>query len=534
MNRMKRSLSLLAALLLCAAVKAQDSDLLEELSLTIAQAPRYDAGKQQEIASLQSRFQAGNADRARAFEHYYKVYEAYKLFHYDSAYIYAGKLVQLAQQLPDPAFTVKAQLSQSFILLSAGLYKEAFDSLSSLSQRPVPDSLKGDYYMQWGRYYYDLAGYAVDNYHSVGYDIKGNSYLDSALKYYPAGSFAALYYEGLKLFKQNKTDSAALYFDRLLARKDLSLHETALTTSTYSAIYQQRGNTDRAIELLSKASIADIRSSTKETVAIFHLAELLYKKGDLKHAALCIESGISNAEHYGARQRKLQASSILPLIEGERINGIEAQRSMLLKYSVLLTLLAFALVVLIWIVLRQVKKLKEIQAALTLANHQQQVINEKLQEANHIKEEYIGYFFDADSAFYHKIDKIKDTIEQKLQERRYEDIRFFLNKIDPRKEKHELLQSFDTIFIKLFPNFVPEVNALLRDEEQVVLKEGELLTTDLRIYALMRLGVTDPEKIAAILEYSVKTIYSYRSRLKNKSKLPPEAFEERVMQIKTV
>src|SRR5258708_9138645 len=104
-----------------------------------------------------------------------------------------------------------------------------------------------------------------------------------------------------------------------------------------------------------------------------------------------------------------------------------------------------------------------------------------------------------DSEFYNKLDKIKTTIEQKLQERRYDDIKFFLNKIDARKEKEELLLSFDKIFLKLFPNFVTEVNALLRDEENIRLKEGELLTTDLRIFPLMRKGIATPQNIPQLL-----------------------------------
>lgn len=526
----------LLTILFCAVAgaKSQQPGLLEELVETISQALAFDKQKSTVIETLKNGFAENKASLPEKFDHYQTVYESYKLFNYDSAYKYAGYLILLAHQLPEHRYTVKAQLSQSFILLSAGLYKETFDSLSSLSKRPIPDDLKADYYMQWGRYYYDLAGYAVDNYHSVDYDIKGNSFLDSALKYYTPNSFEFQYYNGLKFFKQNRLSEAGRYFSQILSNTKIDPHQLALTASTYSAIYQQKGSADTAIDLLVRASIADIKSSTKETGAIFHLAEMLYKKGDLKHAAICIESGISNAEFYGARQRKLQASSIMPLIEGERINGMETQRNLLIKYAVTLTALVLALLGLAWVILRQVKKLKETQLALTRANLQQQAINEKLQEANHIKEEYIGSFFDMDSEFYSKIDKIKSTIEAKLQERRYDDIRFFLNKIDARKEKHELLLSFDSIFIKLFPDFVKEVNALLKPGEQILLKEGELLTTDLRIFALMRLGVTDPEKIANILEYSVKTIYSYKSRIKNKSILPPEVFEDRIMQIKNV
>ena len=540
------SFSLLAAGLTTAF--ANTDPLLTELSNTLPLSAAYDSARIKEINQLKESLVLTGKDLPVIFGRYEKIYEAYKLFNYDSAYSYAIRLVQVADDMQDAPHQVAAQMDLSFILLSAGLYKETYDSLHSLANRRVPDSLKGEYYSLWGRYYYDLAGYANDNYHSADYDARADRYLDSALTYYTPASFEFNYYSGLKDFKQNEAREATSFFEKLLANPSLTYHQVALTASTLSAIYLQEGDRDKAIDLLIQATIADIKASTKETVAIFHLAELLYKRGDLKHAVQCIESAIANAEFYDARQRKIQASSILPLIEGERINGIEAQKSLLVKYAILVTLLVLALMALAWIILRQVKKLKQAQQALTEANARQQVINhqledsnlrlgevnEKLEEANKIKEEYIGYFFNMDSAFYSKLDKIKTNIEQKLQERRYEEIRFILNKIDARKEKEELLLSFDTIFLKLFPHFVDAVNALLREEERVRLKEGELLTTDLRILALMRMGVADPEKIAVILEYSVKTIYSYRSRIKNKAAIPGDEFEERIMRIKTL
>ena len=514
---------------------ATNSDsLLTELSKTIPLSASYDTARTREITRLKQTLNAPNQSLPSIFDQQERIYEQYKTFNYDSAYSYALRLIGTAREMQDARYLIAAQLKLSFILLSAGLYKETYDSLSSLTNRPIPDSLKGEYYTLWGRYYYDMAGYANDHYHSVDYDKKGNQYLDSALSFFPPQSFEYIYYSGLKNFKQNSSGEGASFFEKLLTTPSLTDHQLALTASTLSAIYLQKGDRDKAINLLIEATLADIRSSTKETVAIFHLAELLYKQGDLKHAVMCIESAIANAEFYGARQRKIQASSILPLIEGERINGIEAQKSLLIKYAILVTLLVLALVVLAWIILRQVQQLKKTQQALSEANDKLKVINHQLEDSNKIKEEYIGYFFNIDSEFYNKLDKIKTTIENKLQERRYDDIKFFLNKIDARKEKEELLLSFDKIFVKLFPHFVTEVNALLRDEEKIRLKEGELLTTDLRIFALMRMGVADPEKIALILEYSVKTIYSYKSRIKNKAILPGEAFEEKIMQIKTL
>lgn len=541
---------------------ASNDSLLTELGNAIRMAAGYDSANIRRIDQLKTSMKEKARSTQEIFRWQERIYEAYKLFNYDSAYHYARNLVNTSRNLPEQHYWVAARLKLSFILLSAGLYKETYDSLNSISRSPVPDSLKGEYYALWGRYYYDLAGYANDHYHSVDYDIAGGKFIDSAIVYYSPGSFEYNYYRGLRLFKENKTTEAADYLEKLMSDSSLTQHQLALTTSTLSGFYLQKGYMDKAIDLLIMATIADIRSSTKENGAIFHLAELLYKQGDIKHAVMCIESAVTNAEFYGARQRKVQASSILPLIEGERINGIEAQKSMLIKYAIIVTILGLTLLVLAWIIWRQVKKLKQAQEALTQAHRRQQEINhqleesnqrleelnlqleesnhrladlnEKLEDSNKIKEEYIGFFFRSDSEFYGKLEKVKTDIEKKLLERRYDDIRFFLNKIDTKKEKEELLHSFDIIFLKLFPNFLAEVNSLLREDEKIRLKEGELLSTDLRIFALMRMGVTDPEKIAQILEYSVKTIYSYKSRIKNKAIVPGDEFEERIMRVKTM
>ena len=530
-------------------LKAGTDSLLQQLAVTMKKSAEFDAAKNRQIAGLKLNLAAIPASHLQdVFRMNERIYDEYYIFNYDSAFRYANQLIRLSATLNDQAHLAAARLKLSFILLSAGLYKETFDSLTSLRAIAKPDSLKAEYYTLWGRYYYDLAGYANDKYHSLDYDMIGHTYIDSALMFYRPGTFEHDYYTGLINYKKGFIETAFSYFQRILARPGLGDHELALTASTLSGIYLQKGNRDQAINLLISATDADIRSSTKETGAIFHLAELLYKKGDLKNAALCIENGIANAEFYGARQRKIQASSILPLIEGERINGIEAQRNLLVKYAIIVTVLVLLLVFLTYVVLKQVRKLKRTQQALTEANDRKQaineqlgrtnealqVVNEKMEEANKIKEEYIGYFFDMDSAFFARLDKIKQTIDQKLVDRRYEDIRFFLNKIDAKKEKQDLLISFDKIFLKLFPHFIEEVNSLLNKEDQIRLKEHELLNTDLRIFALIRMGLTDTEKIARILEYSVKTIYSYKTKMKNRSFLPNDEFEERIMQIKTL
>ena len=220
---------------------------------------------------------------------------------------------------------------------------------------------------------------------------------------------------------------------------------------------------------------------------------------------------------------------------------MEEQKSILLTWSIIATFLLLVVIVLVITVMRQVHRLKAAQLIITEAHVKEQAINQrlvetnnKLSEANKIKEEYIGYFFNADSEFFAKIEKFKKSLEQKIAYRKWDDIITLVNNTNLKKEKEDLLQNFDKVFLKLFPDFIQGFNALFRPEDQVQLKDHEFLNTDLRIFALIRMGIHENEKIARILEYSVNTINTYKTKIKNKSIVPNEEFEHRIMEIKTL
>jgi len=516
---------------------------LGSLNQAIEAAPRYDAEKSNNITLLKKDLQAasGSGDLDLLFRRYQPLYEEYKVFNYDSAFNYARKLQETALHLNNPSRIVYARLKVGFCLLSSGLFKETLDSLSKINIKGAPDSLKAEYYALMGRYYYDLGDFDNDAYNTPVYTAKGNLYMDSALQLYPSGSFLSTYYKGLKEIKSGRRQMAMTELRQLLNRPDLTDHQLAITASTLSDIYIYNGGTDTAIQLLIRAAIADIRSSTKETAAIFNLAQLLYKQGDVKNASSYIEAAIRDASFYGARQRKVQVSAILPLIEGEKISRVEAQKRTLITYSVITTLLLLIVITLAVIIFRQVGKLKAAQKKITEAHEKLQAEGERLVEANNklseegkIKEEYIGYFFNADSEFFAKIEKFKKSLEQKIAYRKWDDLITLVNSTNLKKEKEELLQNFDKIFLKLFPDFIQGYNALFKEEDRVQLKDHEFLNTDLRIFALIRMGIHDNEKIARILEYSVNTINTYKTRIKNRSVVPNEEFEQRIMEIKTL
>ncbi|MDB5222798.1 MAG: tetratricopeptide repeat protein [Chitinophagaceae bacterium] len=515
-------------------------ELFSQLKNTITDSHIYDQQKLRSIDSLKTTFNKKDITFLPVrFDCYMKLYEAYKVFNRDSAYSYANRLQDVAYLLNDTSKIIYAKIKIGFILLSSGLFKETLDTLSSISINRESNNVKAEYYLLLGRFYYDLGDFNNNTY-TGQYTQKGNGYMDSALSLLPPLSFEYIYFKGLKNIKSNNKREASKDLKKLLGNPDLSYHELAVTASTLSDIFIQSNNPDSAIYLLVQAAIADIKSSTKETAASFNLAQLLYKKGDIKNASIFINKAVEDAGFYGARQRKVQLSAILPLIEGEKVNRVEAEKKQLITYSIIITFLLLVVVALVFVVLRQVKKVKAAQEIITTAHHKEQKINQQLSEANYklsesnkIKEEYTGYFFNMNSEFFAKIEKFKKSLEQKIIYRKMDEIIAVVNNINLKKEKEELLKNFDRVFLKLFPHFVEEFNALFHKEDQVQLKDNELLNTDLRIFALIRMGIHDSERIAQILEYSVNTINTYKTKIKNKSTVTNEEFEALIMQIKT-
>jgi len=516
------------------AVQGHDS-LLTKLNDELASKKNYDAAKIKRIEKLQHDLNdSDNPSLNFKYHIYLDLYEEYKSFNYDKAFYYAQKLQQVGYLLKDPAKIAYSRIKFGFILLSSGMFKETFDSLKIVNVKLLDNSARREYYFLIARTYYDLADFDKDNYYTPIYNTRADKYIDSGASLSENNSFEYLYFNGLKYIKTGNIPKAITNLKTLVYSYHLTNHQFAVAASTLSDIYIRNNNPDNAIGLLISAAIADIRSSTKEEAAMTTLAQQLQKNGDVKNAYLFIKQALDDAIYYGARQRKIQVSAILPIIAGERITYVEEQRRMLFFYASLLTVLAIIVVVFIVIIYKQLQKLRIADKVILEANHNLQESNHSLNEANKIKEEYIGYYFNLISEYINKLEKFKRSVDNKLTTKRFDDIGIIVNNINLTKEREELFINFDKAFLKLFPNFVESYNALFAEENHVKLLPNQLLNTDLRIFALIRLGISDTEKIAHILEYSVNTIYNYKARIKAKSLISNDEFEEAIMAIKAI
>jgi hypothetical protein len=510
-------------------------ELIGQLKSEIGRKAEYDNAKEKKLHQLKARLVATPISKHNVqFALCSQIYDEYRSYQYDSASVYADRMLVFANKMNSKPRQDYTKVQMAFILLSSGMFKETFDNLKGVDPRLLSDSARFDLYSVLTRAYYDIAQYDNDSNYAPRYNALANQYIDSALALTAAGSYDNTYLTGYKLMKNRAYDQAEIIFKRQLKDNKLTRHQYAIVASTLSDLYISTNRNDLSIDLLIQAAIADIQSSTKETVALFWLSQQLYKKGDSRNAYQFIQQAMADAEFYGARQRQFQISSLLPIVAAQELDASEKARMRFLLYTVATTLIAGLVVVFSFLLYKQLKKVQAKEKEIEEKNEELEIINGKLQEDARIKEDYIGYFFNAISGYILKLEKLKHSIDTKLSIKKYEDIQIAINKINIKKEREDLFYTFDHVFLKIFPNFISSFNALFAEKDQIWPKEHEVLTTDLRIFALMRLGISDTAAIANILEYSEKTIYVYKMRMKAKALIHGDEFDAKIMAIKAV
>ncbi|MFT3794034.1 DUF6377 domain-containing protein [Flavobacterium sp.] len=472
-------------------------------------------------------------DQRNLYQSYMSLFEEYKSFKYDSAYYYLEAAKGKAFGLKDVQLIAKARIKEGFVLLSSGLFKEAIDTLNSIDTLRLNPRNKFEYYSIKARAYYDLADYNKDQRYNIHYIQKGNLYLENAIRLVSPNTNEYWATESLKRLKQQDWKGAEFAFSYWINNFKLPPDYYGIATSSLGYIYSERGFKDKAIEYLALAAIADVKNATKETVALRNLANELFKLGHLEKANQYINLAMDDATFYNARHRKIEISSILPIIEKAQLNKVNDKNDTLEKIVILLTVLALIIIVFLVIIFKQLKAKNAARKAMADSYGQLQHMNVSLSEANTIKEEYIAYFIKATSDLINKMDHLQKSTIQKIISKKTEEVMASLKKYDVKKERENLYHQFDEIFLKLFPTFVTDFNRLFPPDHRSVIKKGELLNTELRIFALYRLGIQDSNQIADFLELSVATIYTYKTRIKSRSDCK-DVFEEKIMAIKTI
>lgn len=359
-------------------------------------------------------------------------------------------------------------------------------------------------------------------------------YLDSALAHCQPNGYQHYY---LRIVKD-----LHLRNYQVVVRTSAELKEHHRLTYAQQAVYHydlsdawfNLGDEEKVIENLLLSSIADLRGAIKETAAMYTLARQLYNRGDSQNAYLFIRQALRDAQFYGARQRQVEINSILPLIAADQLNTLAERRLRWVLYSTGITLLVILVTVFSLIIYKQLKKLKAADAEIRQAHQNLQSFNHKLMEAHKIKEEYVGYYFNMTTDYVNRIDVLRKQVMSLLVNDKKKDALNILGKYNPLEERSRFVKDFDQVFLRLFPDFVHQFNQLIDPADPFIPENEGELNADLRIFALIRLGIQDNKKIGEILNFSVNTVYAYKTRVRNKSIVSGDEFVKRIMDIKSV
>jgi hypothetical protein len=534
------TIQLLLALCLlwnAAAAGATTSDnerLLRRLDSMIAAKDSYQSAKEAELSRLKQRLSATMNSRA-SYMLCDSLFREYLHYQADSAMAYINRKRALAAQLNEQDINDEIEINNAEALGVMGMYNEAFGGLCKLNSSSLSRKNRIYYYKTCRACYGWLSDYSLSVAPKEKYMKMTNVYRDSIVMAMEPGLERDIVWAEKLLLDGNPE----LALRKLTAKLD-SVSDGAATDRqlcvyiyyTLSEVYRATNDSEKEIYWLTKTSIGDIESSTREYASLQRLAQLMYEKDDVKRAYSYLSRSMEDAVDCNARLRFIEVSQFFPIIDKAH-NLEEAKDKCLMRtFLIVLSVLGVALIVVIFFLFRWMIRLKAIRRYLSETNRQMYDINKKLEETGKIKDVYIAKYLDRCASYLNKLDTYRHSLVKYAMASRVEEL-FKAIKSDEfiNEERRSFYAEFDRTFLDLFPNFVEAFNALLDDDSPIIPKKDELLTTELRIFALIRLGVVDSSSIASFLGYSITTIYNYRSKVRSRAKGDKEQFEQRVMEL---
>lgn len=528
-----------------AADSSRADSLLLKLDQAIKERPIYMEQKELKLVELKRLLHRQIPDEER-FAILGTLLDEYRSFNTDSALHMAEEREQIAIRLGNREYIDNARMNKADVLGMTGMYKEVMDLMRNIHIDRLPVDIHPYYYHIYRTVYGLMADYAVTAYEKKLYTELTDKYRDSLLLVNKDNLLIHTLIQSDQYNVRNEYDKAIrLLTDYLALQKDYE-HDVAICAYTLSESYRLKGDKEKEKEYLIVSAMADMKTAVREYISLRKLAVLLYQEGDIERAYSYVKICMEDAAACNARLRKLEILEIFPIINDAYQQKTEKQQEQMKWALVSISLLSLFLLLAIFYVYKQMKKvaaarrevidankrLKELNDELHLSNAQLKEANHCIAENSYLKEEYIGRYMDQCSVYLEKMDNYRRSLGKIAATGNVEEL---YKNIKSSKfiegELKEFYTNFDNTFLQLFPTFVEDFNALLADDEQISLKAGERMNTELRIFALIRLGITDSVKIAQFLRYSVTTIYNYRTKVRNKAAGDRDLLEQEVMTI---
>ncbi|MDR1403515.1 MAG: DUF6377 domain-containing protein [Tannerellaceae bacterium] len=505
--------------------KTRLDSLLLQLDETIREEHLYTDLKKTHIEAIKSQLNLPHPTEEKQYAIYRKLSVEYESFICDSALKYDYKSLAAARASHNESWITDSQIHLSETLAQASLFSRATEALGSIKRENMSAGQLIAYYKAYISVYTFWTEFYSDTY------IERDGYIDSLLQIItPEHTFEYASFRGLILIGRGELEQAEQLLTPYFSGISPQTKDYAVYTARLAHLYNQKGDMEKQKEFLAMSAICDIKITLKENLSLSILATLLYNEGDVNRANLYIKKSMEDANFYNGKLRSLQIAKVLPMID----KVYQAERNILQhKLALLLAIVSILSVILltsIAFIFSKNKHLNELNESLQTANERQIQTNINLMEANHIKEQFIHNFLELCTTYITQLNSFKLTVKRKIVAGQISDI-LKLTASDNEYELKELYKNFDKAFLQIYPQFVSEINKLLRKEEQYQVNANFKLNQELRIFALIRLGITDTNQIAAFLHYSLRTVYNYRSKVRSKALRPEEDLEEMIKKI---
>ena len=497
--------------------------------------------KKQHIRTYQEGLKQLHLTPEQRFHVNNQLYDEYLAFNFDSALYYIRQNVEGPQMLHHPDSIAASMIRMSHILAVSGLFDKASQMLQRIPLRQLSVDNQVAYYNQCA----ELSLYRSEMAeHSPFYQDYMDSLLhhrDQILQLAPRGSYDDVFNRATQLGERGKIDEGIRLLEDLLRRYRQGDRHYSIITSTLAYFYAKKKVPEQQEYYYLLSAISDVRGAILENNSLRELACILMERGDFERAYAYLLAASKDAQLYGSRLRSMQTARLSPLItQAYDLQREQAQR----RTSILLTVLSvITLLLLVTIIytLSLIKKrrianerISKMNEELMQHNQEIQMMNTQMKESNRIKDEYIGRFLELSSNLIERGEERNRQLNRLARDRKLEELYAQLKSATFTNEGVRLFyQNFDTAFLNIYPDFITEINKLMLPGEQFDMGDrSDRLTTELRVLALIRLNITDNQKIADILRSSLSTIYTYRSKLKARA-LAKDRFEDDVRMIST-
>ena len=470
-----------------------------------------------------------------------RLYDEYLAFNFDSALCYIKKNVDVQQSLGNPDLAAGSLIRMAHILAVSGLFDKADRMLDQIDISQLSTECKVEYFNQRGElnlYRSEMAEYTP---YFQEYTDSSQYYRQLILKIAPKDSYDYIFNQATYISEKGDNDGAIRMLEAYMRNLKQGERRYSIVTSTLAYFYSKKGEAQLQERYFLLSAISDMKGAILENNSLRRLSIILLDRGDFKKAYEYLLCASNDARQYGSRLRSMQAARISPLItqayDMERALTQHRTNLLLIILSVITLLLIGTVVYILSLIKKRHQaniKISKMNAELSLHNEEIERMNNQMKESNRIKDEYIGRFLELSSNLILKNEERSKVLNRLARDRKLELLYGELKSQKPLNESvHLFHQNFDTAFLNIYPTFISEVNQLLTEDNQFeVHEEAGKLTTELRILALIRLNITDNQKIADILQSSITTIYTYRSKLKSRAK-SKATFEDDVRRIET-